>query len=106
MSEHNQDQQSDTKDKARSSCLVEVEIRTGQSSAMKVYDISEPIEITEEENKQVKRKIDRVMLPLMGLCYVFSFLDKTILNYASIFGLKEALKLEGTDYSWLGRFVL
>lgn len=28
-----------------------------------------------------------------------------MLNYASIFGLKTALKLKGNDYSWLGRFV-
>lgn len=33
------------------------------------------------------------------------FLDKMLLNYASIFGIKEALHLEGSDYSWLGRFV-
>jgi hypothetical protein len=29
-----------------------------------------------------------------------------MLNYASIFGLKTALKLKGNDYSWLGRLVV
>ncbi|CAH0051770.1 unnamed protein product, partial [Clonostachys solani] len=62
---------------------------------------SEPI-ATAEENKRVKRKIDFILLPLMCGCYIFSFLDKTMLNYASIFGLKTALKLKGNDYSWLG----
>uniref|UniRef100_A0A8H7KEZ2 Major facilitator superfamily (MFS) profile domain-containing protein n=1 Tax=Bionectria ochroleuca TaxID=29856 RepID=A0A8H7KEZ2_BIOOC len=62
---------------------------------------SEPI-ATAEENRRVKRKIDFILLPLMCGCYIFSFLDKTMLNYASIFGLKTALKLKGNDYSWLG----
>ncbi|KAF7556535.1 hypothetical protein G7Z17_g1334 [Cylindrodendrum hubeiense] len=69
---------------------------------MKVYGGSERIEYTNEENKRVKRKIDLILLPLMCICYIFSFLDKTLLNYASIFGIKEALHLEGSDYSWLG----
>lgn len=30
------------------------------------------------------------------------FLDKTLLNYSSIFGIKTALHLTGSDYSWLG----
>ncbi|KAH7134520.1 major facilitator superfamily domain-containing protein [Dactylonectria estremocensis] len=105
MSEQHHNYQNDTKDKDRSSSDVKVELGVGQTSTtsgMKVYGDSEPIEFTAEENKHVKRKIDRMLLPLMGLCYVCSFLDKTLLNYASIFGIKEALNLEGTDYSWLG----
>ncbi|KAH9227093.1 hypothetical protein K456DRAFT_1730379 [Colletotrichum gloeosporioides 23] len=102
MSAHIHDHQPHAKDKDPSGSHVEIDITNGQSSNMKVYGISEPTNITEEENKHARRKIDRIMLPLMGLCYVFSFLDKTLLNYASIFGIKEALKLEGTDYSWLG----
>lgn len=31
-------------------------------------------------------------------------MDKTILNYSSIFGIQKALHLEGSNYSWLGRF--
>ncbi|KAJ5106393.1 major facilitator superfamily domain-containing protein [Penicillium angulare] len=57
---------------------------------------------TQDEEKRVKRKIDFILLPLLCMCYVFSFLDKTLLNYSSIFGIKEALHLEGSDYSWLG----
>ncbi|KAF7561745.1 hypothetical protein G7046_g2404 [Stylonectria norvegica] len=87
---------------------------------MDVYGHSEPIEFTNAENKRVKRKIDFVLLPLMFTCYVFSvshpsvpncqtkliskqFLDKTLLNYALIFGIKDALHLKGSNYSWLGR---
>ncbi|RKK69402.1 hypothetical protein BFJ69_g12749 [Fusarium oxysporum] len=57
---------------------------------------------TAKEGKAVKRKIDFILLPMLCACYIFSFLDKTLLNYASIFGIKEALGLEGSDYSWLG----
>lgn len=31
------------------------------------------------------------------------FLDKTLLNYSSIFGLQTALHLTGSMYSWTGR---
>ncbi|RAK81243.1 MFS general substrate transporter [Aspergillus fijiensis CBS 313.89] len=55
-----------------------------------------------EEERCVKRKIDLILLPLLCMCYVFSFLDKTLLNYSSIFGIKSALHLTGSDYSWLG----
>ncbi|KAI5467804.1 major facilitator superfamily domain-containing protein [Mariannaea sp. PMI_226] len=71
-------------------------------SGMQVYGQSEPISISDEENKAVKRKIDFILLPLLCGCYIFSFLDKTILNYASIFGIKDALHLKGSNYSWLG----
>ncbi|KAJ5358814.1 major facilitator superfamily domain-containing protein [Penicillium cataractarum] len=69
---------------------------------VQVEESQEFLEYTEEESKRVKRKIDFILLPLLCLCYVFSFLDKTLLNYSSIFGIKEALHLKGTDYSWLG----
>lgn len=39
-------------------------------------------------------------MPLLLACYVLSFLDKTLLNYSSIFGLQKALQLHGTQYSW------
>ncbi|KAF4437149.1 Major facilitator superfamily domain, general substrate transporter [Fusarium austroafricanum] len=81
---------------------VESQHGPGQSENMKIYGESEVITYTEEENKKVKRKIDFILLPLMCGCYVFSFLDKTLLNYASIFGLKQALHLHGSNYSWLG----
>ncbi|KAK1252027.1 hypothetical protein MKX08_003214 [Trichoderma sp. CBMAI-0020] len=65
---------------------------------------SESTEIlfTEEEAARVKRKIDFVILPLLCGCYIFSFLDKTLINYSSIFGLQQSLNLHGTQFSWLG----
>lgn len=39
--------------------------------------------------KQVLRKIDRRLIPLLFVTYALNFMDKTILSSASVFGLKE-----------------
>ncbi|KAJ5771892.1 major facilitator superfamily domain-containing protein [Penicillium odoratum] len=62
----------------------------------------ENLSYTDEEARRVKWKTDLILLPLLCICYIFSFLDKTLLNYSSIFGLKKALNLHGSQYSWLG----
>lgn len=36
----------------------------------------------------------------MAIAYLFQFLDKTCLSYASILGLREELSLTGSEYSW------
>lgn len=41
------------------------------------------------------RKIDRRIMPIMYLIYLFQFLDKFLLNYAIIMGLPEDLELQG-----------
>lgn len=88
---------------------------------MKVYGHAEHVTYTDEEAKRVLRKIDLILLPMLGACYMFSvrkcptcnsrsvlirlvlkFLDKTLINYGSIFGLKRDLNLKGSNYSWLG----
>ncbi|RSH89938.1 hypothetical protein EHS25_001924 [Saitozyma podzolica] len=51
--------------------------------------------------KQLKRKLDMRILPLLGVCYFFYYVDKTTLSYAAIFGIKTDIKLVGTEYSWL-----
>lgn len=73
-----------------------------------------------EESKLIK-KIDMIILPCLAICYVFYYvgyclnhmffltntcanapqIDKTTLSYAAIFGIKDDLHLEGTEYSWL-----
>ncbi|KAJ5563813.1 hypothetical protein N7513_000055 [Penicillium frequentans] len=47
----------------------------------------------------LRRKIDRRVLPYMFCCYVLQFLDKFMLNYAAIMGLKKDLKLTGNEFS-------
>jgi hypothetical protein len=70
------------------------------------------------DEKRLKRKIDRRILPLLGICYFFYCMsvltetndmkltrvvdvDKTTLSYAAIFGIRDDLNLTGEEYSWL-----
>lgn len=36
----------------------------------------------------------------MAISYMFQFLDKSALAYTSILGLREALDLQGSQFSW------
>lgn len=78
----------------------------------------EPIDPVEE--RKLVRKLDMVILPLMALVYFFQCncgqrepqfvllannsttdLDKSSINYAAVFGLREDLSLTGDDFSWV-----
>jgi len=48
----------------------------------------------------VRWKIDLVLMPLLGFCYMLQFLDKLSLNYASLLGILEDVSLTGNQYSW------
>ncbi|KAE8328528.1 major facilitator superfamily domain-containing protein [Aspergillus sergii] len=47
----------------------------------------------------LRRKIDYRIIPFMFCCYVLQFLDKVMLNYAAVMGLKKDLGLVGNDFS-------
>lgn len=57
--------------------------------------------ISPEEEARLQRKIDFMILPYLAVCYAFFYIDKTTLSYAAIFGIRDDLKLVGTQYSWL-----
>ncbi|GHJ83705.1 hypothetical protein NliqN6_0107 [Naganishia liquefaciens] len=57
--------------------------------------------IDPEVEKKLVRKIDWLLLPILGVCYFFYYVDKTTLSYAAIFGIKTDLNLKPTEYSWL-----
>ncbi|KAL2826884.1 major facilitator superfamily domain-containing protein [Aspergillus cavernicola] len=52
----------------------------------------------------VVRKIDRRLIPLLFTTYMLSFMDKTILSSASVFGLIDDTHLVGQQYSWVSSF--
>ncbi|KAG9252962.1 major facilitator superfamily domain-containing protein [Emericellopsis atlantica] len=52
--------------------------------------------------KRVLRKIDRTIIPLLFVTYMFNFMDKVILSSAAVFGLRDDNNLQGQQYSWLG----
>jgi hypothetical protein len=39
--------------------------------------------------KRVIRKIDRTIIPLLFITYMFNFMDKIILSSAAVFGLRD-----------------
>ncbi|KAJ5120517.1 uncharacterized protein N7515_009905 [Penicillium bovifimosum] len=49
--------------------------------------------------RALRRKIDRRLMPYMFCCYVLQFLDKVMLNYAAVMGIKKDLNLVGNDFS-------
>ena len=59
-------------------------------------------EITEEQSRRVRRKIDKHMLPLMMILYFVQFTDKTTLGSSSILGIIEDNNLTQGQYNWLG----
>ncbi|KAI5206927.1 MFS general substrate transporter [Aureobasidium subglaciale] len=69
------------------------------AEALRRYPNDESIDQADE--KRLKRKLDRHILPLLGVCYFFYYVDKTTLSYAAIFGIKKDLDLSGDEYSWL-----
>ncbi|KAJ5771903.1 hypothetical protein N7520_002432 [Penicillium odoratum] len=56
---------------------------------------------TVEDEKQVLRRIDLRVLPVLLGAYFFQQLDKSALSYTSILGLAEDAHLVGSQYSWL-----
>lgn len=57
--------------------------------------------ISPQDEARLQRKIDLMILPYLAVCYAFFYIDKTTLSYAAIFGIRDDLKLVGTQYSWL-----
>ncbi|WRT66019.1 uncharacterized protein IL334_002970 [Kwoniella shivajii] len=62
-------------------------------------------EITDEENQEVVKRIDRFLLPIVFIIYFTQQLDKSSLSFASVFGLKTDAHLVGQQYSWLSSLV-
>lgn len=54
-----------------------------------------------EEARRVLRKIDWHILPLLMGSYMLQYLDKSSINFASVYGLQKGTNLHGQDYSWL-----
>ncbi|RDW82472.1 hypothetical protein BP6252_03584 [Coleophoma cylindrospora] len=51
--------------------------------------------------KEVLRKIDWRLLPILFISSNFNFIDKSILSSASVFGLAADLHLHGKQYNWV-----
>jgi ACS family allantoate permease-like MFS transporter len=59
-------------------------------------------DITAEETRALRWKLDLRLMPLLCLTYALQSIDKNTLSYAAVFGVREELDLKGTQYSWIG----
>ena len=66
------------------------------------YTNSARIEISSEDNRRLKKLIDRRVLAIMIFTYFLQALDKGTMSFASIMGIREDLGLlDSQKYSWL-----
>jgi hypothetical protein len=59
------------------------------------------IDLTEEESKRICRKIDKVILPILVWVYFLQILDKSVLGYGAVLGLRDDANLTGDQYSYV-----
>ncbi|KAM0748114.1 MFS general substrate transporter [Meredithblackwellia eburnea MCA 4105] len=59
------------------------------------------IELTPAENKRIRNKIDRYLLPPMMILYLVQFMDKTTLGNSVLLGVKTANHLTTVQYNVL-----
>lgn len=59
------------------------------------YATSDGVEVSEADNKRLKRMIDKRVLTVMVFTYFLQALDKGTLPFAAIMNLREDLNLHG-----------
>ncbi|RAO68528.1 uncharacterized protein BHQ10_004540 [Talaromyces amestolkiae] len=59
-------------------------------------------ELTPSNRRRLVRKIDWILMPLMGISYMLQFLDKQALGQSTLMGIIPDLKMTGNQYSWSG----
>ncbi|KAI1637110.1 allantoate permease [Biscogniauxia mediterranea] len=57
--------------------------------------------MTQVNEKELVKKIDWAIVPLMWACYNLQYLDKTLINYANVMGLQEDTGITGNQFSLL-----
>lgn len=59
------------------------------------------IEISEAENRRLRRMIDKRVLVVMVSVYLLQALDKGTMSFASVMNIVQDTGLQGQQYSWL-----
>ncbi|KAJ9611639.1 hypothetical protein H2200_004823 [Cladophialophora chaetospira] len=60
------------------------------------------VELSDEDNKRIRRKTDKRILVILVWVYFLQILDKTVLGYGALFGMTTDTGLTGDQYSFLG----
>ncbi|PSN70171.1 allantoate permease [Corynespora cassiicola Philippines] len=58
------------------------------------------VEISEEENKRLKRLIDKRVLPIMVVTYFLQALDKGTMSFAALMGIREDIPVLAANEKW------
>ncbi|EXJ73474.1 uncharacterized protein A1O5_03235 [Cladophialophora psammophila CBS 110553] len=87
------------KDNNVSSSDVKLDYRIRLGETLEVQD-GDSLAISPSESREVLRKIDFCVIPLMGFCYLLQYMDKLALSSATLLGLLRDLDLHGSQYSW------
>ncbi|KAF8340726.1 MFS general substrate transporter [Cantharellus anzutake] len=61
---------------------------------------SEKVAIEIRQEKALIRKVDYRLIPWLSFLYLLSFLDRTSIGNASLYGLKKDLKISDQQYLW------
>lgn len=70
-----------------------------------VYKESLETALSASDAKNVLRKLDLRIMPILFVTYMLQYLDKNSINFASVYGLAGGTGLKGQDYSWLGMYI-
>lgn len=65
---------------------------------------SQIIESTQIDEKQLLRKIDILIIPLLFGAYLFQYMDKSLINYAAVMGLTTDTGMTAAQFSYLATF--
>ncbi|EAW08963.1 putative MFS transporter [Aspergillus clavatus NRRL 1] len=80
---------------------IEARVVAGQRDDALEY-LHEHANVQDEQTVDLlalRRKIDYRIIPFMFCCYILQFLDKVMLNYAAVMGIRSDLKLVGNDFT-------
>lgn len=68
--------------------------------AMAAFQDGQAVDVDEDTNRRLLRKIYRYILPIICAVYCMNYLDETSLSYANIMGLNEDIHLVEDNYQW------
>ncbi|SPO19697.1 probable DAL5 - Allantoate and ureidosuccinate permease [Ustilago trichophora] len=90
------------KDNLQSYAVTELDDNTNVNKLTKIEEVIEAEnELSEEDNRRLRRKIDRYTVPCLLAIYGLQYADKVSLANGVLFGLKQDTHLKGQEYSWL-----
>lgn len=66
-----------------------------------LYKQDDVTHLDPQEARRVLQKVDLHILPILMMTYMLQYLDKSSINFASVYGLAKGTKLHGQEYAWL-----